>query len=182
MNENTKFAAVGWPLTLAAAAILGSLALACMMPFVALATLAAVTMSRAQAVITVAGIWAVNQLMGFGMFGYPLNAYALGWGAALGAASMAALVVARSFAGIAPRALPTPMRIAAAFGLAFVSYEVFLFGFALVAGGTETFTAAIVGQILANDALWLVGLGLLYTVLQRTAPNLFGPALALRPR
>ena len=86
MTQESKFATAGWPLTLAAAAILGSLALACMMPFVALATLAAATMGRAQAVVTVGGIWAVNQLLGFGMFGYPHDAYALGWGAALGAA------------------------------------------------------------------------------------------------
>lgn len=179
MNQNEKFAAAGWPLILAAAAILGSLALACMMPFVALATLAALTMSRAQALVTVAGIWAVNQLMGFGLFGYPLDAYALGWGAALGAASLAALFVARRFAAATPLA---PLRTLAAFGIAFVAYEALLFFYALFAGGTDTFTAAIIFQIFANDALWLVGLGLLYAILQRTAPGLFGPALALRPR
>lgn len=182
MNENEKFPAAGWPLILAAAAILGSLALACMMPFVALATLAALTMSRAQALVTVAGIWTVNQLMGFGLFGYPLEAYALGWGGALGAASMAAMLVARRFAAAVPSTLPDPLRLGLAFAAAFAAYEVLLFCYALFAGGTDTFTAVIVFAILANDALWLVGLGLLHAVLQRSVPGLFGPEPVLRAR
>lgn len=178
MTQHSKFAAAGWPLILAGSAILGSLALACMMPFVALATLAALTMARAQAVVTVGGIWAVNQLMGFGMFGYPHDAYAFGWGAALGAASLAAMFVARRFAGATPLA---PLRTLGAFGIAFVAYEALLLGYALFAGGTDTFNAAIIFQIFANDAMWLVGLGLIYAVLHRTTPGLFGSAPALRP-
>ena len=179
MTQESKFATARWPLTLAAAAILGSLALACMMPFVALATLAAATMGRAQAVVTVGGIWAVNQLLGFGMFGYPHDAYALGWGAALGAASLAALFVARRFAAGSQL---LSLRTLAAFGIAFVAYEALLFGYALFAGGTGTFTPAIIFQIFANDAMWLVGLGLLHAILQRSVPGLFGPAPQLRPR
>ena len=63
---------------------------------------------------------------------------------------------------------------------AFAAYEVLLFAFALVAGGTDTFTPAIVLRILANDAAWLAGLAILYRLLTRAAPRLFGAAPALR--
>ncbi|UZK64930.1 hypothetical protein [Sphingomonas sp. M1-B02] len=170
---------IAWPLALAFAAILGTLATACMMPFVAVATLAGATMPRAQALVTVAGVWAVNQLLGFAMLGYPFTAYAMVWGLALGAASVVAMLVARRTIG---DAAALSSRLVAVFAFAFAAYEGFLFLFSLLAGGTGTFAPSIVLQILANDALWLSGLVAFYTLLARAAPRLFGPALAPRLR
>lgn len=173
-----RLAGTAWPLALATVAIGGTLATACMMPFVGLAVIAAATMARGPAAVTVAGVWAANQLLGFGLLGYPLDGYAIGWGLALGAGSLAAMLVARGvLARAAPdRGLAGAVPLVIAFAVAFAAYEALLFAFALVQGGTETFAPSIVVQILANDAAWALVLALVHAVLARTAPRLFAPA------
>lgn len=177
MDRNDNASPIAWPLALAAAATLGTLATACMMPFVAVATLAAATMDRPRALAAVVGVWAVNQMLGFGLLGYPMTAYAAEWGVALGVAGIAALLVARSVLGGTD---PTAAKLVVAFAAAFAAYEGFLFAFAAVAGGTGTFTASIVQRILANDAAWLVGMAALHVVLTRAAAKVFGAPAALR--
>lgn len=163
-----------WTVVLAATAVLGTLATACMMPFVAVATVAAATLRRGQAVVAVTGAWAANQLLGFGLLGYPLDGHALGWGVALGAASLAMVpLVARIADGSA-------LRLVLAFVTAFTGYELLLFGFALVAGGRETFTSAIVAALFANEATWFVVLAALQVIATRGAPRLFGLAPIVR--
>lgn len=173
----TTDAGVAWPIALAAAAVLGTLAIACMMPFVALAVAAALTMPRARAAATITAIWATNQLLGFGLLGYPLTGYALSWGGALLGASLGAmLLAARLFDAPRPLSYALPL----VFLAAFAAFEAALFGFALLIGGTETFTPTIVLQLLTNDVLWFAGLLALHGVLTRAAPRVFGPGLALR--
>lgn len=167
-----------WPATLATATILGSLAAACMMPFVALAVIVAATMSRLRGLVTVGSIWATNQILGFTIMGYPQTGYAFAWGVALGVASILALFVARGI--LFDRTAITALRMVGAFVLAFASCEGFLFGFALIAGGTETFSASIIGQILTNDATWFAGLAVMYLLVTRAAPNVFGPSPSVR--
>lgn len=167
-----------WPAALGTATVAGSLAAACMMPFVALAVLAAATMPARRAYLTIGAIWAANQALGFTVLGYPTTAYAAVWGVALGVASLSAGLVARAVLHDRGDLAAAPMLLA--FGAAFVAYEGLLFAFALVAGGTGTFMPAIVLQILVNDGLWFAGLSTLYVVLTRAAPRWFGPVPALR--
>lgn len=177
MNQENAANTVAWPMVLAAAAVGGTLATACMMPFVAIATLAAATMTRRQAVTAVLGVWAANQLVGFGLLGYPMTLYAAAWGIALGAGGVVALAIARR---VLPKSARSAARLVVAFVAAFAAYETFLFGFALVVGGTATFAPAIVLRILANDTAWFVALVALHAVLTRAAPRVFGTAPALR--
>jgi hypothetical protein len=161
---------IAWPIALAAAAVLGTLAIACMMPFVALAVATALSMSRARAAITITGIWAVNQLLGFGLLGYPVTAYAMQWGGALLAASLAAMLISSAlFSGRRELGPKLPL----VFLAAFVTFELALFAFATVVGGTETFTPTIV-------LIWFAALLALHGVLTRAAPRLFGAGLSLR--
>lgn len=169
--------AVAWPVALAAATVLGSLASACMLPFVALGVATAAAMPRPRAAATLGVVWGINQLLGFTVMGYPRTYDAFAWGVALGLATLAAMFVASRLLGGERR---TVMRLIVAFAGAFAAYEVGLFGFALVEGGTGTFTPAIVLLILKNDAMWCVGLLALHVVLTRAAPRLFGPALSPR--
>lgn len=166
-----------WPAALGTATVLGTLATACMLPFVGLAVVAAATMSMRRAAQTVAALWAINQVLGFSLLGYPPTGDAFAWGAALGLASMAAMLIARRVIGANSGSVA---HLVAAFVVAFAVYELLLFGFALVAGGTETFAPAIVLQILVNDASWFAGLTALHLVLTRVAPGRFGPAPRLR--
>lgn len=181
MQERLPLSDLGvtiWPLALATAAIVGSLAAACMFPFVAVATLAAATMSRRDALLTVAGAWAVNQLIGYTLMGYPQTGYSVGWGMAIGIASLAAALAAAVVLGMPNRLTAT--RLAAGFIAGFATYELLLFGYAHGAGGLDTFSADIVGMIALNDGLWFVGLLGLRLMLSTVAPRLFGPRPALR--
>lgn len=178
MTEFPNDRRLAWPLALATATVAGSLAAACMTPFVALAVLAAATMPARRAVITIAAIWAANQALGFTVLGYPATGYTAVWGLALGVAALSAGLVARAMLRGRSDLAVAPML--AAFGASFLAYEALLFGFARLAGGVETFAPAIVLQILVNDGLWFAGLGALYVVLTRAAPGWFGPAPTLR--
>lgn len=168
---------LAWQATLAASAVLGTLATACMMPFVAVAVATAATMPRRHAAATVIAVWFVNQLLGFTLLGYPPTPSTVAWGAALGGASLLAM-------GVASRLLDRPranaLLFVTTFLAAFIAYEGALFAFALFAGGTGTFTAPIVLQILTNDACWCAALVALHYVLTRAAPQTFGPALMIR--
>ncbi|QPQ54840.1 hypothetical protein IC614_11035 [Allosphingosinicella flava] len=135
-------------------------------------------MRRGPAVMAVLGVWATNQILGFGLLGYPWTPYALAFGVALGAGSLAALVVARR-AGLTGAGI-SPARVAAASGLGFIVYETSLFALALTIGGTETFAPRIVLQIAVNEGLWLAGLLAFYALLRRTAPGRFGSLPAFR--
>lgn len=163
-----------WSLALAAAALIGTLASACMMPFVAIGVASAATMSRPRAAVTISGIWGVNQILGFGLLGYPFTSHAIAWGIALGAAALGAMLLAAYL--LRGRPIAT-LRLVAVFAAAFCAYEAGLFLFALFAGGTGTFTPSIVLRILANDGAWFVGVMALHRVLTRTAPSVFGASL-----
>lgn len=178
IREHSRLQGLAWPFALAAAAALGSLAAACMVPFVGLAVVAAATMGRGRAAATVSGVWIVNQLLGFGLMGYPWTADAAEWGLALGVGSLAAVGIAGAV--LRGRRNLAVLPLLATFAAAFAGYEALLYGFALVAGGTETFAPAIVLQILVNDGSWFAGLTALHLALTRAAPGLFGRAPQLR--
>ena len=68
---NPKTAA--WPATLAGATVLGSLALACIFPFAAIAALAALTLDRRAGIALVGAVWAANQAVGFLLMNFPCS-------------------------------------------------------------------------------------------------------------
>lgn len=63
-------------------------------PLVSFATLAGVTLRRNQAIVAVVCIWCVNQLVGFTIRQYPLNAIALLWGLTMGLGSILVALIA----------------------------------------------------------------------------------------
>ncbi|MBP6013593.1 MAG: hypothetical protein KBA31_15305 [Alphaproteobacteria bacterium] len=167
-----------WPSVLAASTIAGSLAIACMMPFVALAVVVAASMPARQAVFTVTAIVAANQAIGFAFLGFPADGYTIAWGAALWGASLASLATARLIVGPSPDLSAT--RIALASLAAFAAYEALLYAFATQVGGIETFTPAIIMQLAQNEALWLLTLVTLRLLVTGAAPAIFGAQPRLR--
>ena len=166
-----------WALVLAVTTVAGSLLASCMMPFVAIAVMSAATLPLRSAILTVIAAWAANQLIGFTLLGFPMDAFSFRAGASLLIASLAALLTARVI--VKPRTWSV-LRIGGAFLAAVTIYETLLYGYALVAGDPAMFTPAIVALVAANDGLWcaiLVGCHLLLTGL---APNVFGAAPKLR--
>lgn len=158
-----------WAGVLATSSVLGSLALACMFPFAAIATLLAATLPFRKALAWMGAAWFTNQLVGYLVLGYPQTANSFGHGLAIGVTALATLWVAKKvFTLRGDQSLVTSV---IAFGAAFVAFETLLFVAALFLGGVQNFVPSIVWMIAQNDILWFAGLGLLYLVLDGT---LFG--------
>jgi hypothetical protein len=130
----------------------------CVTPFAAFAVIAAVTVSRRDAVILAAALWLTNQAVGFGLLHYPWTAMTLAWGLALGAAAVIGTLAALgTFQRL--ESLPSLARNVTAFVAAFVLYQLTLFAVAVSwLGGTDMFAAGIVSQVLLINAVTLVGL------------------------
>ena len=81
------------------ATVLLSRALACAMPFAAVAALGALCAGRRDGVLLVLLAWAANQAVGFGLLHYPVDATTLAWGGAIGLATLAGWACARAGSG-----------------------------------------------------------------------------------
>ncbi len=145
-----------WPASLATGSVLGSWALACVFPFAAFATLAALTMNRAAGLALVAAAWAANQFVGFFILSFPWELQAVGHGLAILAATMAGYGAARLVAARIP--VGSALRSVAALASAFVVYQLLLRAYAQFGGGAENFSAEIIAYVARNDALWFAGL------------------------
>lgn len=155
-----------WAGILATSSVLGSLALACIFPFAAFATLLAATLPFRKAMLWMGAAWLSNQLVGYLLLDYPQTANSFGHGLAIGVTAMATLWVAKKVLDLrADRSLVT---LALAFGAAFVAFEALLLVAAMFLGGVQNFVPSIVWMIAQNDILWFLGLGLLYTALNGT--------------
>jgi hypothetical protein len=147
----------------------------CVTPFAAFAVIAAVTVSRRDAVMLAAALWLTNQAVGFGLLHYPWTASTLAWGLALGGAAMIGTLAALgTFQHLASR--PPLARSVAAFVASFVLYQLTLYVVAASwLGGTEMFAPGIVSQVLVINAVTLAGLVALRQVVA-------GAALLIRRR
>lgn len=139
---------------------------ACITPLVAAAALCAVTLNRRDALIGVALVWLGNQMIGYGIAGYPVNADSLSWGAAIGIATLAATFIAGE---VVAKLHSAPLRLAVAFVASFAVYEVLLAGVAVVLGGLETFAPDIVLYFAGINAIWALAFALGYLVLAEVA-------------
>lgn len=142
-----------WVGVLVTAAILFSFALACGMPFAALGALAALTLSARDAAYLAGMGWLANQAIGFGFFGYPLDAMTLAWGVALGLSALAA-VGGASVALRGARAYDPIARAGVAFVGAWAAQQGTVLAASLVLGGVGTaFAPAVVWFIFWTNAL-----------------------------
>jgi len=135
------------------------------MPLAAVATIAALALPRGIGLSAVAACWLGNQMIGFGLLGFPRDAATFGAGLSLLAASLLAFAVT----GRIGRRLGVAGALAA-FGAAFVVYEAALFAYAAVLGDLAMFAPRIVGLIALNDGLWFVCLWLGWQVLRLAVP------------
>ena len=141
-----------------------SFVFACATPFAAFGVLAAMTLSRTDAIRITVALWLANQVIGYAVLGYPRTVNSFSWGLAIGVAAVLSTGVARL---IVPR-LQTARgltKAVVALGGTFAAYEAALFTFAVGGlGGTGSFAAPIVGRILVINAAALAGLYALYRI------------------
>jgi hypothetical protein len=144
-----------WAVSLIAASILLSFAIACAAPLAAFAAVAALTLNRRDAAVLSAAVWLANQFVGFAFLHYPTDATTLAWGAALG---VIALLSCES-AGLVGRRVSGLVGAAAAFVAAFVVYESALRALTDLTGpATDHFTMAVVSRIFLTNAGAFAGL------------------------
>mgnify|MGYP005868119005 CR=1 FL=1 len=166
MTDMTKsLPAMALPAVLAATTLSGTVVLACMMPFAAIAAIAAMAMPLRRGLAAVALCWAGNQVLGFGLMGFPWDGPTFAAGLSLLAGCLIAFAAVR---GLAHQGGPL-----LAFLAAFAVFEVSLFAYALALGYLAMFTPQIIAQIALNDGVWFAGLWLGWQVLARI-PALVG--------
>lgn len=157
-----------WIALLTVAAITSSLVFACATPFVALATLAARNMRRQDAFLLMIAVWLANQVVGYGILGYPRTFDSFAWGGAIGIAALLAAFAAMSV-GDRPMRTGPVLGTIIAFAAAFVVYEGVLFAAtSILPSGEEAFSLRIVLYILQVNVLALIGL----YVLSLAAPTM----------
>jgi hypothetical protein len=132
-----------WSAFLVLTSIGVSTALKCAVPFVAVAVAAALTMQRRRAYLTAGAAWMANQSIGFTVGGYPHTLSTLGWGVAIGTATLLAAAAASRFRGAPP-----------AFAAGFVAYQLAIACADAVAGDFAGSTLAVIVRIFIDNALW----------------------------
>jgi len=144
-----------WIVLIVTSGICLSTFFACVTPFAALATLAALKLGRREAVAVVGLVWLANQAIGYGFLGYPWTWDSGAWGLAIGASTGFAILAAKGLSTIRP----APLAVSLPFVAAFVVFEfgLFLAGFVLP-GSEGAFTASVVGHVFLINTVAIIGL------------------------
>lgn len=170
MTKQSATAALIWTTILGATSIFGSYFFACVFPFAAIATLAALTLDVRRGAVLVGASWMANQIVGFTLMNYPHEFSTAALGVSLGLGAFAAYGVARLVLGRVAQPLCPVVALAAGF----VAYQIVIYAGALGFGGADNFSGAIIRGVALNDAIWFAVLFALYSGLSRALPDVFG--------
>lgn len=144
-----------WIALIVSTGICLSTVFACVTPFAALATLAALKLGRRDAIGIMALIWMANQAIGYGLLGYPWTWNSAAWGVAIGISAGLAFAAARGLS----TTRPAPFAISLPALAAFAAFELGLYGAGFVLPGADgAFAASVVWQVFRLNAITLVGL------------------------
>lgn len=168
-----------WALFLVAASAAFSLIFACSAPLVAVAVVASVILPLRHALVALVGAWLLNQAIGYGVLGYPVDAMSFAWGGIIGLCSLIALALVQLLLPQAAR-YSNMVKYLLLFAPAFIAYELSMFGIAaLIADGTDSFTADIVGHVLATNAIAMVFYAVAHWLLSKLPFNHETPSTAI---
>ena len=158
MTDRTNDGTWLWVGLLTTTTALGTLALACAAPFAALAAVAATRMPMRAGLTLLTLTWAINQVIGFGVLGYPTDPTTIAWGFGILTAAWASMAGAR-WGDRAVAASGAVVRLATAFGTGFVAYKLALLAWSTVLGGVHTALSPYwTARQFALEAAILVGL------------------------
>lgn len=160
---------LAWLAAFIGASLVFTLGLGCEVPLIAFAAICGLRQKRREALLFVAAVWLVDELVGFSAWHYPMTASGFGWAAAVGVA----ILMTTWAVGIVARRLAGAAGIVAAFTGAFVLYEVLLGATSFAAGAMtrEAFSPAILGQVLALNGATFAGLLAVRALKPHTAPS-----------
>jgi hypothetical protein len=165
-----------WILLLTLTSTATTLVLGCVMPFAALAALAALHLRQRDGLIVLLLAWAANQAVGFAVLGYPHEPRTLVWGLALATAAMGSGLGAYATLDAFPR-LAGVARVAVAFVAAFIAYKAVILVWALFLGGVETTLSPFYAsrQFVRDGAILIGLLGLYHGLVRLGMPRAAGP-------
>lgn len=151
-----------WIALIVASGIGLSLFFACVTPFAALATVAALYLRADERWAVIGFVWLANQIVGFGILRYPLTWDCAAWGVAIGLSSALAVLAA----GALSTTRPAPLAVSLPFVGAFAAFEAGLYaaGRMLPAGG-DAFGLPVIRHVFWVNAAALCGLTVVYQVL-----------------
>ena len=157
-----------WLALLVAASLGFTFGFACAVPFAAFGAVAALSLSRRDALLLMLALWLVNQIVGFGVMHYTWDTMTVAWGGILGAIAVFSTLAAQA-------AIVRNATIAAAgcFAAAFGVYEGGLYLIStFVMGGAEDFITSIVVRIFEiNGAAFLGLLATAFLIAAASAPR-----------
>jgi hypothetical protein len=137
----------------------------CVAPFAALGAAAAMTLPGRQALVCAIGVWLANQTAGFVVMSYPWTLNTIGWGAAIGVATVAGMLAAQRLPQRSD-GLRSTARVAAGFAVAFAVNQAILYAAAAsVLGGVAAFAPGIIVQVLGVNVVAFIGLWGLWRLL-----------------
>lgn len=166
-----------WMALIVAAGAGLSLVYACAIPFAALATLAALKTDRRDMAASVALVWLVNQVIGYGFLGYPWTWDSFAWGGVIGVSAAFALLTALV---LAPRR-PGRFAVSLPFIGAFSAYELALYVASFVLPGSDAaFAPGVLRQVFLVNLVALIGLSLAHRL--ACAAGLLMPSVPKLPR
>jgi hypothetical protein len=166
-----------WLTVLVVASVGFTFGFACAVPFAAFGAATALTLSTRDAVLLTIALWLSNQIVGFGLMGYPWDGSTLLWGAVLGVVALLSTAAARLASTQVARA-PYGVVLVLSFAAAFVVYEGSLYIVSAAwLGGSEDYTGSIVTYIAGLNVLAFIGL-LVLERLGRTLGLAAAPSLA----
>ncbi len=159
-----------WPAILVMSGIALGGVLGCGVPFVAVAALAARTLSPRRAFAVVTAMWLGTETIGYGFKHFPHDPSTAAWGLVMLATTCAALQVARC--------IPVT---ALSFVAAFVAYESLQLAYALAVHDAVNFAPAIDAQIFVGNVLAIAILAAIrLTLTAATRAQSDSPARAAR--
>jgi hypothetical protein len=128
---------------------------ACVTPFAALATLAALKLTRYGAIVVVCLVWLANQVIGYTLLHYPWTWNSPAWGLAIGASAGLAILAARALSTTQPAPLAVSLPFMA--GFAVFEFGLYIAKF-LLPGSNGAFNASVVWHVFLINAVALCGL------------------------
>ncbi len=148
-----------WIVLIVGSGICSTTVLACVTPFAALATLAALKLGRRDAAAVVGLVWLVNQAVGYGFLGYPWTWDSVAWGVVIGVSSGLAALAAKGLS----TTQKAPLAVSLPFMGAFVVFQLSLYYAGHVLPGSEgAFSAAVIGHVFLINVAALFGLTVAY--------------------
>lgn len=150
---------------IAASSVALTLGFACALPLAAFATISPTLFKPRAAVVAVIMVWLMNQIVGFSVLGYPIDASTIGWGFALGVIGLLSLGAAYLVLSRLDGLIGTFVSFLAAF----VVYEGTIYIVCVASGtGVGSFAAPIMTRIFLINALSFGGLLVARELLART--------------